>query len=66
MVMKQVHLMVEHPATGRFVARKLDNPDETQLKLSLTLLNKFLKSRFKWQENPTITVEEIDDEVQDV
>ena len=60
--MRQVHLIVDHPSTGKFVARKLDNPDEKQVKYSITMLGKFLDSRFGWKDPPTITAEEVGDE----
>ena len=63
--MRKVHLVVEHPSTGRFVARKLNDPDEKKVNYSITMLGKFLKSRFGWKDPPSITTEEIDDEQRD-
>ena len=60
--MSEVHLIVNHPSTGTFVARKLDNPDEKQIKYSITMLGKFLDSRFGWEDPPIITTKEVNDE----
>ena len=42
----EVHFVVSHPSTGKFVARKLIDPEPKQEKSAFTLLDKFLKERF--------------------
>ena len=59
----KVHYIVDHPATGRFIARKITNPTERQEKRAYTLLTKFFKERFLGSDTePIITVERIEDD----
>ena len=60
---RSVKLVVTHPSTGRFTARVLNNAEEKQINLSVTLLEKFIKSRLNWgSKDPSIEVEDIEDD----
>ena len=60
---RSVRLIVTHPSTGRFTARILRNSEEKQINLSVTLLEKFIKSRLDWgSKDPSIEVEDIEDD----